>query len=202
MIKNIAKSLARKAVIAAVVLGILLVIGFLASDRKDYPGKSEFEVVDSLITTSADGVAHGDSAETRTAAEGFAKSMKTLQSTLFTGGSGRSFATGGEFLTYLKHTTNAVVILCHVPELRNYKDEKTRSVLARIAWSSGQAAAKRLSGVQDSDTLIIGLRGFASYGPIWEGTVAGEATKKTDDLSEKRRLYPFFVSPGIETASR
>jgi hypothetical protein len=196
MIKNIALSLVRKAVVGAVILGVLLVIGYFASDRKDYPGKAEFEQVNSRITTSSEGVAHGDSEAARAAAEGFAKTMKTLQAALFTGGSGRSFATGGEFLTYLKHTTNAVVILCHVPELRNYKDEKTRAALATIAWSAGQAAAKKLSGVQDTDTLIIGLRGFASYGPIWEGTVAGAATKKTDDLDEKRRLYPFFAQAG------
>ena len=196
MIRNIAISLLRKAIVLAIGLGIILLIGYFASDRKDYPGKAQFEKVDSLITTSSGGIAHGDSDEARAAASAFAASMKTMQASSFSGGSGRSFATGGDFLTYVKRTPNAVVILCHVPELRNYKDEKTRGALAQIAWSAGKAAVAKISDVKDSDKLIIGLRGFGSYGPIWEGTVSGNATKKTDDLDEKKRLYPFFVEGG------
>ena len=78
MLKDIALSLVRKAVVLAVVLGVLLIIGYFASDRKDYPGKAEFEQVNALINTSSGGVAHGDSEAARVAAEGFAKSMKTL----------------------------------------------------------------------------------------------------------------------------
>ncbi len=120
--------------------------------------------------------------------------MKSMQSALFSGGSGRSFATGGEFLTYIKRTPNAVVVLCHVPELRNYKEEKTRNALAKIAWSAAQSATNKIHGVQPTDTLIVGLRGFGSYGPIWEGQVSGESTTKTDDLDEKKRFYPFFIT--------
>jgi hypothetical protein len=196
MIKSAIISLIRKAIFIAIGLCIILLIGYFASDRKDYPGKAQFEKVDSLIRTSSGGVAYGDSDDTRAAASAFSTSMKTMQAALFSGGSGRSFATGGNFLTYVKRTPNAVVILCHVPELRNYKDATTRETLAKIAWSSGKAAATKIPGVTGSDTLIIGLRGFGSYGPIWEGTISGEATKKTDDLNEKKRLYPFFVEAG------
>ena len=194
MIKKAIASLLRKAVFLAIALGVILGIGYFASDRKDYPGKSEFEEVNALITTGSDGVAHGDSEEAKSAAAVFANSMKSMQATLFSGGSGRSFATGGEFLTYIKRTPNAVVVLCHVPELRNYKEEETRDALAQIAWSSAKSATKKISGVQPTDTLIVGLRGFGSFGPIWEGPVSGDAEIKTDDLDEKKRLYPFFVT--------
>ena len=194
MLGRIIKSLIRKVIFLGIALGILLTIGYFASDHKDYPGRKEFEKIDSTLNTNAKDTTNGDSDETRAAASAFASKMKTLQSAFFTGGSGHSFATGGNFLTYIKHTPNAVIILCHVPELRNYKDEKTRDALALIAWTAGQAAAKKIPGVKDSDTLIIGLRGFALYGPIWEGTVSGDAAKKTDDDSEKKRLYPFFAA--------
>ena len=59
------------------------------------------------------------------------------------------------------------MILCHVPELRNYKSEDSREAICKIAWMAGQSSAKKIPGIKDSDTLIIGLRGFASYGPIW-----------------------------------
>ncbi|MES2709202.1 MAG: hypothetical protein V4726_21580 [Verrucomicrobiota bacterium] len=196
MIKNAIRSLIRKALFLAIGLGVLLVIGFFASDRKDYPGKAQFEKVNSLISTGSGGTAHGDSDETRAAATAFAASMKMLQAAAFSGGSGRSLASCGEFVTYVKRTPNAVVILCHVPELRNYKDDKARETLSLLAWTAGQTALAQIPGLQDSDTLIIGLRGFASYGPIWEGTVSGEATRKTDELDEKKRLYPFFIEGG------
>lgn len=198
MLKRFVISLVRKAILAGVVLGVFLLIGYFSSDRKDYPGKTEFEQVDSLINTNSGDVAYGDSEGSKAAASKFASSMKTMQSALFTGGSGRSFATGGDFLTYIKRTPDAVVILCHVPELRNYKD-KAREALTQLAWTTGQAVTSTIPDIKPSDTLIIGLRGFGSYGPIWEGTVSGEPVKKTDDLDEKRRLYPFFVQTRAES---
>lgn len=194
MLKQAASSLLRKALYVGIGLVGFMILGFFTADRKDYPGKAEFEKVNRLLGTSSKGVTHGDSEEEKAAAGEFATSMKTLQGTLFTGGSGRSIATKGDFLTYVKRTPNAVVVLCHVPELRNYKDAKTREMLTELAWSSGRAAAKKIPGIKESDTLIVGLRGFASYGPIWEGTVSGEATKKSDGPEEKKRLYPFFVA--------
>src|SRR5688500_12535994 len=57
---------------------------------KDYPGKSEFQAVDDLLTSKSEGVAHGDSEETKQAAATFGTSMKTIQAAFFSGGSGRS----------------------------------------------------------------------------------------------------------------
>ena len=198
MLKRFVISLLRKAIFAGIAVGVLLLIGHFTEDKTDYPGKKEFEEVNSLINTSSGDVAYGDSEGTKVAASKFASSMKTMQSALFSGGSGRSFATGGNFLTYVKRTPEAVVILCHVPELRNYKDE-AREAIAQLAWTTGQAVTSTIPGIKPTDTLIIGLRGFASYGPIWEGTVSGEAAKKTNDLDEKKRLYPFFVQTRAES---
>ena len=94
MIKTLIMSLIRKAVFLTIGLGAFLLIGYLASDRKDYPGKAQFEEANSLIDNSSKGIVHGDSSDTQAAASAFSNSMKTLQATLFSGGSGRSFATG------------------------------------------------------------------------------------------------------------
>lgn len=186
MIQRIIVSLIRKAIFLAIGLGVILLIGYCNTDHKDYPGKAQFEKIDALIDRRSSDIAHGDSEETKAAATAFASLMKNMQAVLFKGGSGRSIATGGEFLTYVKRTPTAVVILCHVPELRNYKEGKTRDALGQIAWTAGKSAAQKIPGVRETDTLIIGLRGFASYGPVWEGPISGDVTKKTDDPDEKR----------------
>lgn len=193
MFQKVFIRLFRKTISLALVLGAVLLVGYLASDRTNYPGRKEFEVADDRINTSTDQVAHGASEEEKKTAASFSKTMKAMQAALFTGGSGKSFATGGEFLTYVQRSPNSVVILCHVPELRNYKEAKTREALAKLAWANGKIACANLQGLTGSETLIIGLRGFSLYGPIWEGTVSGEVTKKTDESGDVKRLYPFFA---------
>lgn len=185
--------LLRKAVFSLVGLGIICLVGYLASDHKDYPGKAEFEIADGLIDTKAGGIAQGNSKEAKDVAAAFSIQTKAMQAVLFKGGSGRSFASGGEFVTYCRHTPNAVVLMVHVPELRNYKDEKTRAALAALAWTTANLAAKNLPFATEEPTIIVGLRGFASYGPIWSGKLGGKPEIKTDEVDEKRRIYPYFV---------
>lgn len=61
--------------------------------------------------------------------------------------------------------------------------------------SPDDQAAKELQFSTNSPAVIVGLRGFASYGPIWSGKRVGEPEVKTDEIDVVRRLYPFFVSP-------
>jgi ribosomal protein L7/L12 len=204
MLKQILTKLVGKIVFLAMGVGVLLVIGYLATDHKDYPGKAAFEKANQKITTNTEGAAHGNSEKAKEAAARFASTIKPLQAALFTGGSGRSFASGGDFVTYCQHNADSVAFIVHVPELRNYKDAKARAALAMLAWTAASGAAKNLPFSSTSPAVIVGLRGFASYGPIWSGKLGGEPEAKTDDLDEKRRLYPFFVSqdlakPGLAT---
>ena len=176
-----------------VLLGIILAIGYCATDHKDYPGKAEFETADTLIGSSKNGIAHGNTDPAKAAAEKFSTQMKAVQSVFFKGGSGINPASGGNFLTYCRQTSDAVVFMVHVPELRNYKSAKTRESLATIAWLTAATAAKDLTFSVEEPTLHVGLRGFSSYGPIWSGKLRGDAEIKTDDLDEKRRIYPLFA---------
>jgi ribosomal protein L7/L12 len=196
MVKQILTKLIRKIIVLAVVVGVFLVIGYLLTDHKDYPGKAAFEEANKKITTNAEGAAHGNSEIAKAAAAKFALIIKPLQAALFTGGSGRSFASGGDFVTYCQHNAESVAFIVHVPELRNYKDAKAREALAQLAWTASRGAAKDLPFSSTNPSVIVGLRGFGSYGPIWSGKLGGEPEVKTDDLDEKRRLYPFFDSQG------
>jgi hypothetical protein len=179
----------------AMMLGVLLLIGYCTADRKDYPGKAEFEKANATITTKNQGVGHGNTPEATKAAARFAQSIKPLQAMLFKGGSGRSWASGGEFLTYCRHNPDSVAFIVHVPELRHYKGAESRDALAFLAWTAANKAAEGLTFSTEKPAIIVGLRGFASYGPIWSGKRGGEPEVKTDNLDEKRRLYPYFVSP-------
>lgn len=163
------------------------------------PGEAEFEAVNKLIGVNSHTVAFGNSPASVDAAGKFAASMKRMQAVMFSGGSGKSFATKGEFLTYIHCTDQAVVVLCHVPELRNYKDASVRESLAALAWANAQGMAAKLPGVAPSHTLVVGLRGFASYGPIWEGAISGDARKKTDSSLDRDRLHPFFAPAVTKT---
>jgi hypothetical protein len=190
---TITSLLFRKVVFTAAILGVVAFVGYLASDHKDYPGKAEFQAPNSAITFNTEGNAHGNSDDARQSAAKFATAMKPLAATVFTGESGHSFASGGEFVTYCQHNPDSVAFIVHVPELRNYKDVKTREALANLAWTTANQAAQELSFTIQSPAIIVGLRGFGSYGPIWSGRVGSNPEVKTDEIDEVRRLYPFFI---------
>ena len=194
MLKRLVFKLVGAFVGVMVLIGVFLIIGYMATDHKDYPGKSEFEEANHLIDTNSKGAAHGNSDKAKEAASQFASTIKPLQAALFTGGSGRSIMSGGEFVTYCRQTADSVAFIVHVPELRNYKDKKAREALAALAWTSANRAAQGLTFSSTNPAVIVGLRGFASYGPIWSGKLNGSADVKTDELDEKRRIYPFFTS--------
>ncbi len=95
MLKKIASALIRRVISLSILVGVVLLIGYCASDRKDYPGKAEFAEPNSLITTNSNGPAHGNTDAAKQAATTFASTIKKMQAAFFTGGSGKSFASGG-----------------------------------------------------------------------------------------------------------
>lgn len=189
------KAVVRKIVGWGILICIVGLIGYCASDRKDYPGKTQFEVADGKIAFRQKNLptASGNTEAAQAAAAKFSAATKVLQGVMFKGGSGFSPASGGEFLTYLHHRPDSLVVLVHVPELRNYKDRKTRDALAAMVWNMAGAAAEDLKFGPEPAALLVGLRGFSSYGPIWSGKLGKDADTKTDDPDEKRRIYPFFA---------
>lgn len=154
---------------------------------KDLPGKSEFAQADDLISIYRRSKSFGNSEQAKVLAEEFSVHLKQLDAGMFTGGSGLSVASSGHFLTYCQMDKPGVAFIVHVPELRNYKGNAL-DALAKLAWTVGQATLREKEEVD----LIIGLRGFSSYGLIIEGTSKSESFTKTDAPGMEKKIYSYF----------
>jgi hypothetical protein len=181
-----------------VIVGIgLFVYGIISAfidDSKDYPGKKEFLVADNKVGIFSGTATFGDSPEALAFANDFSKEMGEMQSAFFTGGSHLNAATAGHFLTFCRITPSQVIVLCHVPDMRGYKDDALEA-LNKLAWLTAQTEAKT-QNVDKNASLVVGLRGFASYGSVWEGKVVGAPTAKGDGPFEVKRIYPYFIPSG------
>lgn len=196
MIKKIIANVIVFGILGAIVLWVgLFVFGFIyaiVDDARDFPGKAQFVVENKKITVfDGSTVTFGNSPEALTVAKNFSTQLSEMQSAFFTGGSKLNPATSGHFLTYCRMTPTQVIILCHVPDLRGYKDD-VLDALAKLAWITAQSNIKS-QNLDGNASLVVGLRGFGSYGSVWEGKVVGEPTAKEDGPYAEKRLYPYFI---------
>lgn len=180
-----------------VVLAIPLAIGGYASNSQEKknaatPGYAGFNAANELVDSKSKGTTHGNSPEAKATAETFSELLKKLQQQAFNGGTKRNLLTGGEFLTYCHHGKDAIVFLCHVPELRNYKDQGAKDALAEIAWITATTAARKLDP-EAKKNLVVGLRGIASYGFILSGNPADEKPQQAGESAKATILYPPFI---------
>jgi len=160
-----------------------------AADLKKYPGMAAFLVADGLIDNHTGAVAFGNNEAEQQTAQAFSDLMKERMPKVFTGGGGKTLATGGHFLTYCRRTVEGIVLLVHVPELRNYPEGEVRDALVELAWECArQAVAEGATPVD----LVVALRGFVSYGPIMEGLSDGAPQISTS--GDQTRLYRYFDS--------
>lgn len=157
------------------------------------PGFEQFTAANDLIDSKSKGQCHGNTDAARQAADGFSTSMKTMTGMFFSGGSKKNLMTGGDFLTYCHEGPETIVVLCHVPSLRSYKSEETKQGLADIAWSSACRSVAALDP-DHKKTLLVGLRGIASYGSIQKGMTSSEDGGESLDTSDKSVFYPAFLS--------
>jgi hypothetical protein len=179
--------------------GIVLWLGLFAygmvkaalDDSKEYPGKTQFTAEASKINVYKDKEAFGNTPQAEEVAALFSTELKELCAISFVGGNKFKPATGGHFLTYCRITPTDVVILCHVPDLRGYQD-KTRDLLSKIAWGCAQSALETKK-IDSKLNLVVGLRGFGSYGPVMEGKGEGAPTISRDGVEEVKRIYPYFT---------
>ena len=156
------------------------------------PGHAAFQAANKLIDSRGDAVTHGNTPEAKTAAGLFSTMIQEIQKQAFTGGSKRNLMTGGDFLTYCHQGTDAVVFLCHVPELRNYKEQEAKDSLAEIAWVTAKTAALKLDP-EKKKQVVVGLRGIANYGFIMSGSHAEEKPPLAAKDSDAEILYPPFA---------
>jgi hypothetical protein len=184
------------AILALPVGAMGIMAGIEEKKQAATPGYAEFNAADDLIDSKKNGVAHGSSESAKASAELFSTVMKRINEEAFSGGSKRNLMTGGDFLTYCHDTEDEIVFICHVPELRNYKSEESKSALADIAWGSAKAAA-RLLDPNEEKTLSIGLRGISTYGILLKHQDRASDPVRSDSLGEVAVLFPGFAKPAI-----
>ena len=178
-------------------LAIPLALGGMAAsslEKKNAatPGYAGFNAANELIGSKSKGTTHGNTPEAKSTAEAFSTLFKTVQQQAFTGGSKRNLLTGGEFLTYCHNGKDAIAFLCHVPELRNYKEQSTKDSLTEIAWMTATTVARKLDP-EGKKNLVVGLRGISSYGFILSGKPADEKPVRADESKKAEILYPPFI---------
>jgi len=184
------------AVLALPVGGMGMMASSAEKEDAATPGYAEFNAADDLIDSKKNGVAHGSSEAAKASAVLFSSLMKSINEEAFSGGSKRNMMTGGEFLTYCHDSADEVVFICHVPELRNYKSEDSKSALADIAWGSAKAAAQLLDPTGEK-TLTVGLRGISTYGILLKDVNGSSDPARSGSLEKVAVLFPGFAKPAI-----
>jgi hypothetical protein len=179
--------------------GVMLMVVGVAADnatRKEAsaPGYPQFSAANDLIDSKSKGVFHGNTAPAKASAKVFSEVMKTVSTQAFSGGGKHTLMTGGEFLTYCQDGAERIVVLCHVPELRKYKDDDTKKALAELAWGCATNSIKALDP-EHRKTLVVALRGIASYGMILHGPSGAESASSVefDDSAKAGQVLPAFV---------
>lgn len=158
-------------------------------------GEKAFDSANFLITSSRDGVAHGNTAEAKKIAAQFSETLGTLQQAAFTGGDkNRKFSlTGEKFLVYCQLANDKVCFLVHVPQLKNYKDE-VRTMLARLAFKTAEAVTADLHK-EKPISLAVGLRGSLIYGASAIGKSGAEPRIEQSFSVPQEPFYPYFETP-------
>jgi len=157
------------------------------------PGFKEFKAADDLIDAKSKGQIYGNSETAKAVAGEFSTTMKTMTEAMFSGGSKKNFMTGGNFLTYCHEGSDTIVFLSHVPSLRSYKSDEAKDGLNKLAWTVARQAASKLDPDRKK-TLLIGLRGVASYGSIQQGKTADEQPGTPSDFRDTSVFFPTFAA--------
>lgn len=173
-------------------LCLLIGCGSGAPSAPKSAGEKAFDAANFLITSSSDGVAHGNTPEAKKIAAQFSETMGTLQQAAFTGGDkDRKFSlTGEKFLVYCQQSNDKVCFLVHVPQLKNYKDE-VRTMLARLAFKTAQAVTADLHK-EKPIKLAVGLRGSLIYGASAIGNSDAEPKIEQSFSVPTEPFYPYF----------
>lgn len=167
--------------------GLVIGVVALAAGKRDkeldakYPGKKVFEQADDMIDSLRGGPSvHGNTPESGKAAEIFQATFSAIHNLSFDGGAKKSLPAKEKFLTYCHRDSGEIVILCHVPSMKSYKDADVKEGLGKIAWEAAAIASQQFPGVAEGTPLIVGLRGFASYEIVLKGSVGSQPTELED----------------------
>ncbi len=178
----------------AVLLGVVVTVGKASRERREAqtPGMAEFNTVNSAIVGYKGDDALGNDALAQKIGTVFSHDLAEIRSAAFTGGDAHAMSLSeGHFITYCHETPEAVVIICHVPQLRKFAGD-AKAALMQYAWRIAQGAVTSVAPGR-SGKLYVGLRGIALYYEIWSGPLTGPAQKKQEPKVGLTEIYAVFA---------
>lgn len=167
------------------------------------PGQAAFREANRLIIGTQGQLGHGNSPEAMAMATRYARDIKALRDEFFSKGKGSKDAfamlTRGDFPTYCRLSSNACVIMVHVPELRRFTPDAKES-LAGLAWTAAQTIlADGLT--HPPSQLVVGVKGEIKYEAIMIGASVPGPDAPDDGIQTRgsgilamEMFYPYFVS--------
>ncbi|MBA3937779.1 MAG: hypothetical protein H0X38_09975 [Planctomycetes bacterium] len=180
----------------AVLLGVVVTVGKASRERREAqtPGMAEFNTVNSAIVAYKGDDALGNDDDAKRIGTVFSRDLTAIRSAAFTAGDAHAVSMSeGHFITYCHETPGAVVIICHVPQLRKFAGD-AKATLMQYAWRIAQGAVKSVAPGR-SGRLYVGLRGIALYYEIWSGPLDGPAQKKQEPKVGLTEIYTVFAPP-------
>lgn len=178
--------------VAAIGLGLISGAKNSTADGGN-PGKAIYDDMNRMIGSYKDVEGFGNTPEAQSIAQRFAKAMKEIRSEVFSKGKESVLSLSeGHFITYCHADDKSLVLLCHVPEFRNFQDD-AKAALMGIAWSVAQGTAA--TSDDKPRTLVIGLRGIALYYQFWAGTTTGQPSQKLNSSDGKAVVYRVLAPP-------
>jgi hypothetical protein len=172
-----------------VLLSMLIITSGCGPEAPKSPEEQAFIDANNKIRVYKDQFAFGNTTEAIAVATNFSVTMMEMQKQLFTGGGQIHGMTAGKFLTYCQISPNKIIILCHVPGMKDYKDD-VRDALAELAWTTAQQAAH---GLPKESQLVVALKGSLLYGPVWSGKLSGSPLTKDKGRDALKDHYPSFL---------
>lgn len=132
----------------------------------------------------------GNTPEAKALADDFARKMKILRESLFTG-EAEGGQSGGEFLTHCEMNQDRCAFIVHVPGLRKFNDEAKES-LCEIAWTIAHTVLTD-SDLPGGSRLAVGVKGVVLYEDIMIGDYLREGdSAEPSSGTGSDRLKPFF----------
>jgi hypothetical protein len=196
------------AFVIVLVLGLMMFvvsnIGKAGGSRATTPGRAQFDAANRKITRYEGAAAFGNTPEAKAIAEAYSANLKLATESSFTGGKRGSVSfTKGRVLTYCELRDDSCVLLVHVPELRQYKDD-ARDELAKLAWQTAETTLSE-EGVDRRVKLAVALRGALLYGPVMMGEIdpsdrPSGATFTGNGMNAMERIYPLFAPEPASSA--
>jgi hypothetical protein len=177
--------------------------------RQPKPGARAFHEANLLITSSRNGINHGNTPQAKELAGEFSSRLKVARQQGVEARKSAAVisATGGEFLTFCHMTDDHCIFLVHVPDLRKFS-VGAKDYIADAALSTAVAVAAK-SGIRPA-AVAVGIRGALLYDRALSANLDGNTLVSSRPAGQVKGndectsfLAGYFTPPPVsKTATR